>query len=221
MKKQQSGFTLVEIAIVLVIIGLLLGGVLKGQELVNNAKVKNLANDFRSISTFVYAYQDRFRALPGDDVAANQHVNGGQNAATPAATLGNARINGAWNSAINTDESFLFWQHVRLANLATGPTAIAAADFLPRNSEGGRVGITSDPLITAAAPVGGPYPASFYVCSQGILGRFARQLDTTLDDGNTQTGALRVIADNAVNVVEATNVTAAMDAQLFTVCVAY
>ena len=40
MNKQQSGFTLVEIAIVLVIIGLLLGGVLKGQELINSAKVK-------------------------------------------------------------------------------------------------------------------------------------------------------------------------------------
>ena len=62
MKKQQSGFTLVEIAIVLVIIGLLLGGVLKGQELINSAKVKNLANDFRTIPTFVYAYQDKFRA---------------------------------------------------------------------------------------------------------------------------------------------------------------
>ncbi len=49
MKSQQSGFTLVEIAIVLVIIGLLLGGILKGQELINSAKVKNLANDFRVI----------------------------------------------------------------------------------------------------------------------------------------------------------------------------
>ena len=71
MKSQQKGFTLVEIAIVLVIIGLLLGGVLKGQELINSAKVKNLANDFRSIPTFVFAYQDKFRALPGDDRAAN------------------------------------------------------------------------------------------------------------------------------------------------------
>ena len=43
----QSGFTLVEMAIVLVIIGLLIGGVLKGQELINSAKVKNLALDFR------------------------------------------------------------------------------------------------------------------------------------------------------------------------------
>ena len=43
-RRKQSGFTLVEIAIVLVIIGLLLGGVLKGQELINSAKVKNLLN---------------------------------------------------------------------------------------------------------------------------------------------------------------------------------
>ena len=64
MKNNQSGFTLVEIAIVLVIIGLLLGGVLKGQELINSAKVKNFAGDIRNISTFIYAYQDRFRALP-------------------------------------------------------------------------------------------------------------------------------------------------------------
>src|SRR5512145_1063140 len=119
MNKQQSGFTLVEIAIVLVIIGLLLGGVLKGQELVNSAKVKNLANDFRSISSFVYAYQDRFRAMPGDDQAANTHVNGGTVATTPTGSLGNARINGNWNSTTATDESFLFWQHVRLAGLAT------------------------------------------------------------------------------------------------------
>ena len=69
MKSQQSGFTLVEIAIVLVIIGLLLGGILKGQELINTAKVKNLANDFRTIPTYIYAYQDKFKALPGDFIA--------------------------------------------------------------------------------------------------------------------------------------------------------
>ena len=223
MKKQQSGFTLVEIAIVLVIIGLLLGGVLKGQELINNAKVKNLANDFRSVSTFVYAYQDRFRALPGDDLAANTHVNGGVIATGPAGSVrGNARIEGAWNSATATDESFLFWQHVRLANLATGPTNTAAADFLPRNSEGGRLGVTSNAILTNAPPlVGGAYAASFYVCSDGIQGRFARQLDVTLDDGNTQTGALRVIPNGNANDGDATNVTAALDGNLFTVCIAY
>src|SRR5437763_13829667 len=77
MKSQQSGFTLVEIAIVLVIIGLLLGGILKGQELINSARVKNIANDFRVIPTYVYAYQDKFRALPGDDANVAVHVTNG------------------------------------------------------------------------------------------------------------------------------------------------
>ena len=216
MRKQQSGFTLVEIAIVLVIIGLLLGGVLKGQELINNAKVKNLSNDFRGVSSFVYAYQDRFRALPGDDRAATTHLNGGTNAA--AASLGNARINGAWNSVTASDESYLFWQHVRLAGLATGTTNTVAADYIPRNAEGGVIGVTSDPVLSNPAT---PYPASFYVCSQGIQGRFARQIDTTLDDGNTQTGTIRVITDNAANMADAINVTAANDAVLYTVCMSF
>ena len=219
MNKQQSGFTLVEIAIVLVIIGLLLGGVLKGQELVNNAKVKNLANDFRGIATFVYAYQDRFRALPGDDKSAATHLNLGTTATTPASSIGNARINGDWNSDTKTDESYLFWQHVRLAGLATGTTDTAASDYGPRNSEGGAIGVTSDPLLTGAAAA--PYPASFYVCSQGIQGRFARQLDTTLDDGNTKTGTVRVIADNKNNVADAEDVKAADDAVLYTVCMSF
>ena len=53
MKKPQSGFTLVEIAIVLLIVGLLLGGVLKGQELIDSAKAKNLAQDLRNIPAMV------------------------------------------------------------------------------------------------------------------------------------------------------------------------
>lgn len=216
MKKMQTGFTLVEIAIVLVIIGLLLGGVLKGQELINNAKVKNLANDFRGISSFVYAYQDRFRAMPGDDPAADKHLNGGTLAQPVTTTdLGNARINGAWNTTTATAESYLFWQHVRLAGLATGTTDTAAADYLPRNSEGGRIGVTSDAILTKTTT---PFPASFYVCSQGIQGRFVRQIDVMIDDGNTKTGTVRAIPDNSANAEEAIDVTAAMEGNLYTVC---
>ena len=95
------------------------------------------------------------------------------------------------------------------------------ADFLPRNSEGGRLGVTSNAILTNAAPVGGAYAASFYVCSDGIQGRFARQLDITLDDGNTRTGALRVIPNGNASDGDATDVTAALDGNLFTVCIAY
>src|ERR1700689_74908 len=70
MKAKQSGFTLVEIAIVLVIIGLLLGGILKGQEMINQAKIKNVVSDFNGIASALYGYQDRYRALPGDDLNA-------------------------------------------------------------------------------------------------------------------------------------------------------
>lgn len=218
MKSSQQGFTLVEIAIVLVIIGLLLGGVLKGQELINNAKVKNLANDFRNTATLANAYQDRFRALPGDDRAANVHVNGGTNATTPANVIGNGRINGAWNSTTATDESFLFWQHVRLAGIATGDPTLAGADYIPRNADGGIYGITGDQVLTAPTT---PFPGSFFVCSQGIQGRFARQIDTMMDDGNTATGSVRAITDGVASQADATTVTATMDAQLFTVCAAF
>src|SRR4029434_9813411 len=63
----QAGFTLVEIAIVLVIIGLLLGGILKGQEMITQARIKNVVNDFNGINDAYFAYQDRYKAVPGDD----------------------------------------------------------------------------------------------------------------------------------------------------------
>src|SRR3954471_18671131 len=69
--RSQAGFTLVEIAIVLVIIGLLLGGILKGQEMITQAKIKNIINDFNGLSAAMYSYQDRYRALPGDELNAN------------------------------------------------------------------------------------------------------------------------------------------------------
>src|SRR5512135_3231819 len=79
MKAKQKGFTLVEIAIVLVIIGLLLGGILKGQEMITQAKIKNVVNDFNGITAAVNSYKDRYRALPGDDTTASGRWTGSVN----------------------------------------------------------------------------------------------------------------------------------------------
>src|SRR3979411_2090741 len=79
----EAGFTLVEIAIVLVIIGLLLGGILKGQEMITQAKIKNVMSDFSGISAAYHGYQDRYRAIPGDDPGA-----GGRWTTAPAAVSG-------------------------------------------------------------------------------------------------------------------------------------
>src|SRR6187549_2490850 len=67
MKARQAGFTLVEIAIVLVIIGLLLGGILKGQEMITQAKIKNVIADFSGVSAAYHCYLNRYRANAADE----------------------------------------------------------------------------------------------------------------------------------------------------------
>ena len=185
---KQAGFTLVEISIVLVIIGLLIGGVLKGQELINSAKVKNLAKDFTNTQTILYAYQDKFRALPGDDIRAAEHVCPSSTPNCVAAGDANGTIDGDWDAAATASvESIYFWQHVRFANLATGSTDTGNSNFLPLNSIGGRIGIQSG---GPAAPLG--VPGSYVICSAGIPGKLVRQLDSTLDDGDPSAGAMLV-----------------------------
>jgi len=251
MKARQAGFTLVEIAIVLVIIGLLLGGVLKGQELINSAKVKNFATDFRNIPLFVYGYQDRFRALPGDhrtastvltgaSLAAGPGTSGGAACAgTPADCKGNGVIDGVWNSTGATvaasTETEMFWSHVRLAGLAAGPTDITDTAYYPVNADGGRIGIES-----GAAATGGAYiqngtanattgvvtantPATYFtptylVCSSGILGKYAKQLDTTLDDGETSTGSVRVVTATHTRAAVGLGTAGVNDSSSYIVC---
>ena len=228
MKQNQSGFTLIEIAIVLVIIGLLLGGVLKGQELINSAKVKNLATDFRNIPVFIYGYQDKFKSLPGDDPGVVAHVAG--TLATTGGTVGNGLIEGDWNSYTKTDESYLFWQHVRLAGMSLGPTVIPAAPvvgdgYRPVNAVGGEIGIQSGTSVAANAPMknvaGTAIPGTYIICSPNILGKFAKQLDIQLDDGNTATGNLMVYNNKASDYalgVTATTTANVLDADITVVC---
>lgn len=212
MKNKQAGFTLVEIAVVLVIIGLLLGGVLKGQELINSAKAKSLMNDFRSVSTMVYGYQDRYRFLPGDDPKAVDHL--GTGTAATNGTQGNGQIEGAWDSAESGDESFRVWQHIRLAGLTTGPTEIGAKEtFFPRNAENGFIG------VTGVAPFTG-MRGSFFVCSDRLNARFVRQIDAALDDGATDKGIVQAAAATG-GAATALDATTEGTSNTYTVCVAY
>ena len=214
-KSQQSGFTLVEIAIVLVIIGLLLGGILKGQELINSAKAKSFAQDFRTIQTALYGFQDRFKAIPGDFGGTRMTNSLGATADTGATalTLNNGVIDGAWDATGATAESCLFWQQLRLAGFLAGPTVVncaAGSDYLQKNADSGRIGISSTMLITGMT-------GSFNICSSGISGKLAKQLDTQLDDGTTNTGSVRVSLITASSAALAT----VADADATIVCLAF
>jgi len=139
-KYRQSGFTLVEIAIVLVIIGLLIGGVLKGREMITNAKIKRIENDFAGVSAAIYAYQDRYGVLPGDDPAASTRFSGTWRAADDG--NGNGNISGGWNSANNGSESRKIWKHLRGSGLIAGPVDNTNASYQqPSNSFGGLLGV--------------------------------------------------------------------------------
>ena len=217
MRSQQSGFTLVEIAIVLVIIGLLLGGILKGQELINSAKVKNLANDFRVIPTYIYAYQDKFKSLPGDDNQATTHL-----PTVAGVTVNNGDGNGVVGGTLfdatqkPTGEALEFWQHVRLANLAPGPNVQTDAAYVPTNAVGGNI---------AVASAGTPYiltmTGTYQVCSRGILGKFVKQLDIQMDDGQTNTGSMRAVADTSGAGTAAVATNTINEADPYTVCMTF
>ncbi|ABE48507.1 prepilin-type N-terminal cleavage/methylation domain-containing protein [Methylobacillus flagellatus] len=219
--KKTSGFTLIELAIVLVIIGLLLGGVLKGQELINSAKAKNIANDFKNTQILLYGYQDKYRALPGDDAAVAMHITNGTPAA--AANRGNGRIDGHWNSVTPTDESYLFWQHVRLAGLATGSTQVGTDAYIPRNADGGRIGVQSLNGFNTIQDDENPMVGTFVVCSEGITGRLAKQIDVLLDDGLTNNGAVRVTTTPAAVGAAGNSLAnaAVPDGGTFTVCMSF
>jgi hypothetical protein len=211
---------MVEVAVVMVIAGLIFGSVLKNRELIDAATAKRLASDFRNVSIAVHSYQDAHRALPGDDRDAAKHV-AGTAAATPVGALGNGRIDGAWNSLTATDESYLVWQHLRLANLLTGtpnvPASPTAGDaYNPRSGAEGRLGLGSDAVFTSAL-----WPANYYVCAAGLPGRLVRRLDLMMDNGNTLTGDLRVLCEGECSTGAGVAVTVANEAATFTLCVAH
>ena len=176
MNTKQRGFTLVEIAIVLVIIGLLLGGVLKGQAMIDNARYKRLVADLDSFRTEVFMFQDRYGALPGDMVNANTRLN-------PAALNGNGdgSITNSFCSNAG-EESCLVWSHLRYAGLLSGdPTLTDTAARITDNPYGG----IYDAIATGNW---GNRRNELKILMRNIPGDVAQRLDDDIDDGDPRTG---------------------------------
>jgi len=192
MTKRQQGFTLVEIAIVLVIIGLLLGGILKGQEMITQAKIKNVIADFSGVSAAYHGYQDRYRAIPGDDPNADTRWT-----TAPAAIKGsgNGVVDGTYNNAcpavsvVGTPESCMWWDHLRRAGFVSGNGAQQ-----PFNAVTGQIGVQTGnnaggAVLGAAAGAGGF--SGLIICSANLPDKIAIAVDTQMDDGQRLSGSVR------------------------------
>lgn len=131
MRCTRSAFTLVELSIVLVILGLLVGGVLAGQSLIRSAELRNITKEKDQYVVALNAFKDKYFALPGD--MANAYSFWGATCGTNTNTVvtgcngnGNGRI---WNQ--EEGENIKVWEHFSLAGLIEGSFDASGADAGP------------------------------------------------------------------------------------------
>ncbi len=184
--RNAKGFTLVELAIVLVIIGIILGAVLKGQELVNNAKIKRLYNQYREISAAVYTYYDRYQFYPGDDpnAATRGGIWTGLTAGNGNGLITQAAAAAAANfacTATGTEQCDL-WRELRLAGIISGDnTSFRNAS----HSYGGSIAVAYSTISGLT---------THFIQFQNVPAGVAQIIDTQYDDGIYNTGDIRASA---------------------------
>ena len=175
-KNKQTGFTLVEIAIVLVIIGLILGGVLKGQVLIDNSKYKNFTKQIESYRGAFYTFQDTYQAIPGDIL----NIDALDTSAVPG--NGNGAIGGNLCNT-NDEEPCTVWSHLRYAGIIAGDPADTGATASPTHTYGGLV----DTIVTVNW---GNTIRENKIIALGIPGDVAQRYDNEYDDGDATSGSV-------------------------------
>lgn len=201
----KNGFTLVELAIALMVIGLLIGGVLKGQELIENARVTATIRQIKAYDTATMVFRSTYNALPGDTRRPNRIPNC-NDALCNVAGNGNGRI-GDIGSGGGADpnanaEIHNFFTHLSKAGMIQGPeggTSSQTGDEFDISAENYDLFFPRLPFETVTdfrtafvAMQMGPNTADvrraqFYI-ARSLPPSAADQIDTKIDDGAACTG---------------------------------
>lgn len=172
MSRNEKGFTLVEIAIVLVIIGLLIGGVLKGQTMIQNAKIKRVVKSADELRAAVYTFYDKYGVFPGDE----------NNTAIPP---GDGH-NGNGTGQIDAAEADMAFEDLTITNIISGNFDGDGVDSYPRHAFGDIY------LVSWATRAG---RTDHFIRYDNLPPAVAQEIDTKYDDGIWNTGSITANVD--------------------------
>ncbi len=112
--RTQHGFTLIELSIVLVILGLIVGGVLIGQSLIRSSELRGITSEYERYNRAIDTFREKYSALPGDMSTATSVW------ASEANGDGNGQIKGSAPTVAATNETGHFWSQLVAAGLIEG-----------------------------------------------------------------------------------------------------